>query len=120
MGSRKPTLGFASRTDAALALSEQGITDRRVIAARIGIDPSCVAALERSAQRRGTPRAPGFRLEPLAHDPLAKLLPDETLTGLRRAAAPRGVSVMQLVARLLSTVVEDDLVGAILDEGRDA
>jgi hypothetical protein len=40
----------------------------------------------------------------------------DVLASLRPAATARGISVPKLVRRLIATVVDDDLVDAILDD----
>ena len=51
MGSPKPALGYASRTEAVLALRTQGLSTEE-IARRLDIEPKTVSALELSAARR--------------------------------------------------------------------
>ncbi len=118
MGAPKPTLGYPSRTEACLALLAQGQTKRQ-IADRIGISATTVDALLQSASRRGTSlhQRHGARQRP---DHRTVVFEIETLNGLAVHAARRAVSVNVLARRLVETIVENDLVSAVLDDDAPA
>lgn len=100
-GSCKPTLGYRSRTEAVLALRDQGLTTGE-IAKKIGIPDARVGALEAAARRRGAGSSIRF-----ARDELAPLKPD---------AAARGIAVEDLVRRLVTTIGREKMVDAVLDD----
>lgn len=113
-------LGYRTKTEAVLALREQGLSTS-AIAARVGIETKSVSALEASA-RRGT--GGRRRQQP---DALAEALADqrvvpidaEVLQALRPYAARRGISVVVLTRRLLVTLADEGLVDALLDDEED-
>ncbi len=109
-----PTLGYASRTDAVLALTRQGLGPRE-IAAKLEIDLDKVYALRASGRERIAPR-----LAPVNKPRRQIEIDSETLTALSRSAAARGVSVTELVRKLLAAIAEDDLVTAVLDDKEGA
>lgn len=111
MGGPKPTLGYASRTDAVLALRAKGLSNV-LIAERIGISPSTVGALICSHERYRQPR-------PAEANGRTVVVPVDVLDALMVHAARRGISVNELVRRIVETAADDDLVDAILDDGRD-
>lgn len=96
-----PTLGYPSRTAAVLALSARGMSDS-AIARATGIAVSSVAALRCSARRRA--------------DRLELIVTRAALARLQAEAARRGQYTRTLAARILETVVRDDLIGAVLDD----
>lgn len=108
MSGHKPTLGYPSRTAAVVALRGQrlGTTE---IAARIGIEPKTVIALEVSASRSKT-RAEGSRTVLFSIDLLDRLSPH---------AARRGVSANTLARQIVETVLDDGIVDAVLDDKGD-
>lgn len=106
----KPTLGFATRTEAVLALRATGKTTRQ-IADEIGIEPQTVSALEVSAIRSAKRMREGG-----TPDGRAVLLPLEILGGMRRAASSRGMEPHELAIRIIRAVVIDNLIGAVLDD----
>lgn len=106
----KHTLGFATRTDAVLALRGQGC-DTAEIARRIGIETKTVTALECSAQRSQA-RA---RRPPEEHG-RAVLLPADVLAHLRRPAEQRGLHPNHLARLIVEAVVDGELVDAVLDD----
>lgn len=107
--SPKPALGYASRTDAVLALRAQGCSTRD-IANRLDIETKTVTALEvsatRSRQRRST------------EDPTGRLVlvPVDILNSMRRAASRRGLTPNQLARRIVEAVVDEGLIDAVLDD----
>lgn len=115
MASSIPALGYPSRTDAVLALRKEGLLPLE-IAARIGISRTQVSALEASARRRTA------RVRDVAHGPsiaIAKLFPCEEKRLLRAHAARRGITVNRLIQIIVETVVEDDMIDAVLDDAGD-
>lgn len=111
MGGPIPTLGYPSRTDAVMALSDQGVRDGE-IAARIGISGSSVAALRCSARRRGQERRPADTMRTV-HVPVG------LLQRLAPAARKRGLNRETLAALIVEFVVEHDLVDAVMDDQPD-
>lgn len=110
MGAAVSVLGYPSKTEAVVALRAQGLSTRQ-IAARVGIEVKSVSALEASAarprQRIGDAtvlRTTGFEIDP------------DIIRALRPFAAQRGMSAPQLARAILRAVVEDDIVGAVLDD----
>lgn len=103
-----PTLGYRSRSEAVLALQAKGLSDLQ-IAAEIGIPKERVSALATSGWRARRPAEAAAR---------TVVVPIETLEALRPAALARGISLNVLVRQLLEHIVDDKLVGAILDDGR--
>lgn len=110
MPAPKPTLGYPSRSAAVVALRSQGLSTR-VIAGRIGIPETTVAALEHSA---GRSRARARR--PAEANGRTILFSVDVLDSLRDHAGRRGVHVNTLVKRIVETVADEDLVDAILDD----
>jgi len=106
----KRTLGYATRTDAVIALREQGL-GTRAIADRIGIEPKTVSALEASAARS---RARTFR--PAEEQGRTVLFPVHVLNSLRRPAEKRGLHANQLARLIVEAVVDGHLVDAVLDD----
>lgn len=113
MGAPIPTLGFPSRTAAAMALEKAGLS-RDEIAARIGVDKFAVANLisyGKRAPRRSRPSEKAARTVAVPTDILDALIP---------AAERRAVSVNQLVRDLLSVIADEtSLVDAIMDDEDD-
>lgn len=112
--SNKPTLGYASRTDAVLALRAQGIQTRE-IARRIGIEPKTVAALEHSAGRARSGRAQR------PHEEVCRtvLFPIEILDRLGPHAARRSMHPNRLARLIVEMVVDEKMVDAVLDDADD-
>ena len=115
MGVAKPCLGYPSRTEAVHALRCKGLTTPE-IAARIGIEPKTVTALERDAYRsraRETPTAGAIRMSKITDH-----FDQSVVLRLRPHAAVRDVSVERLIKQLVETIAADGMVGAVLDDGR--
>lgn len=112
MGAPKPTLGFPSRTAAAIALHSAGLSNRE-IADRMGIEQKNVYSLlaGKGAQKRATRPA-----EQLGR---TVLFPNDILVRLGPAAHARGITVNELARRLVETAVDDGLIDGILDDGED-
>lgn len=112
MSGAKSCLGYPSRTAAVLAYRRAGATTRE-IASLIGIKPETVTALEasaaRSQRRAASPEHPGR----------AVLLPVELFDKLGPHAAKRGRSVSHLVRAIIQTVVDEDMIDAVLDDGAE-
>lgn len=110
--SAKPTLGYATRTDAVLGLRAQRMTTRQIGEA-IGIPDKTVLALEHSAGRRTR--------SPRPHEQLCRtvLFPIDVLDSLQRHAAVRGIHVNSLARRIVETVVDEGLVDSVLDDADD-
>lgn len=107
--SAKPTLGYASRTDAVIALRRQSLSTNE-IAARLGIEHKTVTALEHSAGR------PRRRPRPAEEMGRTILFPIDILDALRPHAARRGMHVNQLARRIVEQVVDDGIVDAVMDD----
>lgn len=105
MACRKPTLGYASRTDAVVALRAQHLSTAE-IGARIGIEQKTVVALELSASRSQR-RSQSCR---------TVLVPVDVLALLSPHAARRGINANQLIRRLIEAIIDDDMVDAVLDD----
>lgn len=112
MGARKQTLGYASRTDAVLALRSQRFSTA-AIAAKIGIAESTVTALEHSAGRA--------RRAPRPHEELCRtvLFPMDILDALGPHAAKRNIHPNRLARLIVETVVDDKMIDAVLDDAAD-
>lgn len=106
----KRTLGYATRTDAVIALRSQGL-GTAAIADRIGIEPKTVSALEASAARSKR-RA----LRPAEEQGRTVLFPVDVLNALRRPAEKRGLHANQLARMIVQAVVDGLLVDAVLDD----
>jgi hypothetical protein len=119
-----PTLGYASRTEAVLALSAEGLAPA-VIAGRIGISVNAVTGLVSSAARskhrrameaaRAAPTAMGQDVSPSSR--LDVSFPQTTLRRLRPFASRRGISVGTLIQRIVFEVASEGMVDAVLDDG---
>ena len=112
MGSAIETLGYPSRTAAVVALRAQGLTTR-VIAAKVGIDPKTVSALENNSASRAS--VAGNRTRRCSNSVEFDYALREQL---RRHARVRDLSVEALARLILETVVYSDLVDAVLDDGK--
>lgn len=106
----KPTLGYATRTDAVVALRGLGL-DTQQIADKCGISPSTVTALEYSAAR-----SKARAKLPSEQQGRAVVFPVDVLSSLRRPALLRGVTPNELARRIVEAVVDDGLIDAVLDD----
>jgi transcriptional regulator len=106
----KSTLGYSSRTEAVLALRSQGLETKQ-IAQRIGIPPGTVTALEASALRSAARKE-----RPASEQGRAMLVPLDVLNSMRRAAFKRGLTPNELAGLIVSTVVDNKLIDAVLDD----
>ena len=106
MAGRIPTLGYPSRTAAVMALLDQGLTIEE-IAERIGISVHNVQNLiyyRQKIPRQKDGQAIAIRLNERLNSALAEL------------ATRRGVQPAEIATKILSTVIEEDLVDAVLDD----
>lgn len=100
-GKAIPTLGYPSRTEAILALTSQGLSDRQ-IAERLGMTKGGVSGLKskwRTVRKNLPIKIPAY-----------------VRADLVREADRRGVSVDNLVGSLLRVVCSDRLFAALLDD----
>ena len=107
--SAKATLGYPSRTAAVLGLRGQGYSTRQ-IADAIGIANKTVSALEHSAARnRKCERVPALLGR-------AVIFPADVLAALGPHAARRGIHPNHLARLIVSTVVDENMIDAVLDD----
>lgn len=104
----KATLGYPSRTAAVLALRGHGYSTRQ-IAEAIGIRESTVSALEHSAARARKPR-------PAEQLGRAVIFPVDILNALCPHAARRGIAANSLARLIVTTVVDEGMIDAVLDD----
>lgn len=115
MGAPKPCLGYPSRTAAVHGLRANGMSTRQ-IASAIGINVSTVCALELGSSR---PRA--IRQErPSEKLGRTVVVPVDVLDALGPHAARRGISTNHLARLIIATVVDEDMIDAVLDDADDA
>lgn len=109
MGAPKPCLGYPSRTKAVLGLRGQGFSTAE-IARAIGIEVKTVVALE-----VGSGRA---RPEPRVREQLGRavIVPVDVLDALGPHAARRNISPNHLARLIVSTVVDEGMIDAVLDD----
>jgi hypothetical protein len=109
MGAPKPALGYPSRTAAVLGLRQQGLSTTQ-IANALGIENKTVCALELGSSRP--------RREPSPSTMLGRtvVIPIDVLDALGPHAARRCISVNSLARLIVSTVVDDNMVDAVLDD----
>ena len=112
MGAAKPCLGFPSRTAAVLGLRQQGLKTAQ-IAQAIGISSKTVTALECGSSRLKRERSEYQYLGRVV------LVPTDVLDALSPHAAKRGVSPNSLARLIVSTVVDEGMIDAVLDDGAD-
>ncbi len=101
MPQHKPIAGYPSITAAVMALEAQGLSWRE-IADRLGIDSRRVISLGLSRKN-----AKKFRTVSL---PLA------TLQGLKPHATRRGISAVDLAARIVEVTLVEGLIDSVLDD----
>lgn len=111
--SAKPTLGYATRTAAVVALRRKGLSTGQ-IADSIGIAPNIVTALEHSAGRNKK-RA----IRPAEEMGRTVLFPVDVLNQLGPHAAKRGIHPNSLARLIVATVVDDNLIDSVLDDMDD-
>jgi hypothetical protein len=113
MGAPTPSLGYESRTAAIAALRADGLSTA-AIAARIGIEPKTVSALEASAARATGLSQPARSGEQLGR---SILVPYQDYAALRPHAARRSITVDRLIRAIIEIIAQDDMVDAVLDDG---
>lgn len=114
MSSPKPTLGYPTRTAAVHGLRAQNLSTRQ-IAEAIGIEPKTVVALE-----AGSGRARPMRAErPSEQLGRTVVVPVDVLDALGPHAARRGMHVNTLARLIITTVVDEGMVDAVLDDADD-
>jgi hypothetical protein len=94
----KPCAGYPSRTAAVLALSAEGKKPAE-IEKLTGIKATVVTALRRNAFKRC-----------IEFD-------EDVIEDLAPHAATRGITPTELARRIVLSVLEEDMVGAVLDDG---
>jgi len=104
-----PSLGYPSMTAAAVALSDEGASDRE-IADKLEIEPHRVQALIRQATERAKRAAEGK-----VPNYLAVFLPERAV--LLPAAEARNISISELVRRIVLATAQDGFIDAVLDDG---
>lgn len=109
MGAAKPCLGYPSRTLAVHGLRGQGLSTRQ-IADVIGIADKTVIALEIGSAR------PRRELRPAEQMGRTVVIPVDVLDALGPHAARRNISINHLVRLLVSTVVDEKMIDAVLDD----
>lgn len=96
----QPTLGYPSKSAAIIGLRREGLTERE-ISVKLGIKPNTVTSMECRARQREK----------------ALLKIDRNIyEDLRRVAWKRGITPEILGAKLLTVIVADGLIDAILDD----
>lgn len=114
MGAPKPCLGYPSRTKAVMALRSQRLSTRQ-IAEAIGIEPKTVLALELGSGR-STPIRSSRASEQLGR---TVVIPVDVLDALGPHAAIRCISTNHLARLIISTVVDEKMIDAVLDDVDD-
>lgn len=112
MSNPKPTLGYPSRTAAIHALRAQGLSTRQ-IAEAIGIPTQRVSALELNGggERRLREEPPSEQLGRVVTVSI------DVLDALSPHAARRGMHVNSLARKIITTVVRENMIDAVLDDG---
>ncbi len=108
----KPFNGYPSRTAFVAAMRANGWSTRS-IADALGVDTKQVQSLETSLRR--TQR---YQFQRLATQDIR--LPNHVLPKLIEQSGLRGVTPTALAAQILCAVLGEDLVGAVLDDEREA
>src|SRR5262249_252315 len=104
----KPTAGFPSQTAAVLALRRQNFSTS-AIAEQLGIDARRVTSLEANARR-------AFKRRVDLAAPRVGPLPKALLERIGEPARDRGLTPNELIRRILTAVVKDGLIDAVLDD----
>lgn len=89
---------YPSKTAAILALQKRGLTERQ-IASRMGIKPNTVSSLA----SRGRKRARRICV-----------ISENLYLDLERHAEQRGLKAVDLASKLLTTIISDKLIDAVL------
>lgn len=112
MGAPKPCLGYPSRTAAVIGLRGDGLNTTQ-IAGAIGIPEKTVIALELGSSRP--------RREPRPSEQLSRtvVIPTDVLDALGPHAARRCISVNHLVRQIICTVVDENMIDAVMDDAED-
>lgn len=111
--SGKPTLGYPTRTAAVMGLRAEGLSTRQ-IAEAIGIEEKTVTALECSAGRkRDRSERPSEKLGRTV------VIPMDVLDQLTPHAARRGMHPNSLARLIITTVVDESMIDAVLDDAED-
>lgn len=116
----RPTLGYPTRTAAVMALRRQDFP-WKAIAEKLGISPENARALGSSTRKLAAkPAMPGNRGRKPAADAgpavLTDLFPYHQKEMMREHARKRGLTVPQLIQRIVETVFDDNMVDAVLDD----
>lgn len=112
MGAPKPCLGYPSRTAAVIGLRGTGLTTSQIGRA-IGIPDKTVIALELGSSKP--------RREPRPSEQLGRtvVFPTDVLDALGPHAARRRCSVNHLARLIVSTVVDENMIDAVLDDAEE-
>lgn len=108
-----PTLGYRSKSQAAVALRANGLAFFE-IAAKLDVTPEIARKLVMSGRRtNGAPRRP-------ASGPVevCTILGASTIAALKRAAEVRKEPIGAVAARVLTLAARDNIIDAILDDGK--
>lgn len=107
MSRRIPMLGYATKTDAAMALKAEGLSNHQ-IAERFGNPYTArdIAEILRWGGRRKSGPVETWNTH----------VSSSTFQALRPHAIARSLSVKELISKLIENIAKDDLVDAILDD----
>ena len=104
---KRPTLGYSSCNEAVAALTMQGLTVAQ-IADQIGIKKGSVMVHQHYSRNGRLPASQlGGRIR----------LSQAIVDALAKHAERRGIGAGELAQAILRTVIESDLVEAVLDDG---
>jgi hypothetical protein len=105
-----PTIGYRSKSQAAVALAAIGLPHRE-IAAKLGVATTTVGALINSGRRarKACTRAGAAEVR--------IMLGGDTINALQEAAEIRNSTIALVAARILTHAARDNLITAILDDG---
>lgn len=112
MGAPKPALGYPSRTAAVLGLRAQGMSTSQIGNA-LGIENKTVVALEIGSSRPKREPTPSTMLGRTV------VIPTDVLDALGPHAARRCISVNSLARLIVSTVIDENMVDAVLDDAEE-